>query len=130
MVTRAGSPLSDMGAVQFHPTGNMVLAVWWLKDVEVKEVSLEIHLVKGFMTRYAPSAKDLASREMLSVEPWLWKSLEGRGVGPLKDHIYLHLNHLDPKSLTRKTSRYCWISKKANVDVTWRASSSRSNCSL
>lgn len=58
------------------------------------------------MTRYAPSAKDLASRDVVS-RAMTMEIIEGRGVGPEKDHIYLHLNHLDPKVFARKTSRYC-----------------------
>jgi succinate dehydrogenase / fumarate reductase flavoprotein subunit len=70
------------------------------------------------MTRYAPSAKDLASRDVVS-RSMTMEIIEGRGVGPEKDHIYLHLNHLDPKVLAQRLPGISETAKIfANVDVT------------
>lgn len=70
------------------------------------------------MTRYAPSAKDLASRDVVSRSMTL-EIIEGRGVGPEKDHIYLHLNHLDPAVLHERLPGIAETAKIfANVDVT------------
>ena len=70
------------------------------------------------MTRYAPSAKDLASRDVVS-RAMTMEIIEGRGVGPEKDHIYLHLNHLDPAVLHERLPGIAETAKIfANVDVT------------
>lgn len=75
-------------------------------------------LGEAFMARYAPSVKDLASRDVVS-RAMTMEIIEGRGVGPEKDHIYLHLNHLDPQILHEKLPGISETAKIfANVDVT------------
>jgi succinate dehydrogenase/fumarate reductase flavoprotein subunit len=98
MVTRAGLPLSDMEFVQFHPTGIYGAGCLMTEGCRGEGGVLRNSLGEAFMARYAPSAKDLASRDVVS-RAMTMEIIEGRGVGPEKDHIYLHLNHLDPKVL-------------------------------
>ena len=93
MVLRAGLPLQDMEFVQFHPTGIYGAGVLITEGVRGEGGFLRNSEGEKFMERYAPSAKDLASRDVVSRAITI-EIREGRGVGPDKDHIYLHLDHL------------------------------------
>src|SRR5262247_2657925 len=101
MVLRAGLPLQDMEFVQFHPTGIYGAGCLITEGVRGEGGYLVNSQGERFMERYAPSAKDLASRDVVSRAMTI-EIREGRGVGPKKDHIFLHLDHLDPKILAER----------------------------
>jgi succinate dehydrogenase / fumarate reductase flavoprotein subunit len=118
MMLRAGLPLQDMEFVQFHPTGIYGSGCLITEGSRGEGGYLTNSEGERFMERYAPSAKDLASRDVVSRSMTI-EIREGRGVGPKKDHIFLHLDHLDPKVLAE---RLPGISESARifagVDVT------------
>jgi len=93
MVLRAGLPLQDMEFVQFHPTGIYGAGCLITEGVRGEGGVLRNSTGERFMERYAPNAKDLASRDVVSRSMTI-EIREGRGVGPERDHIYLHLEHL------------------------------------
>jgi succinate dehydrogenase / fumarate reductase flavoprotein subunit len=101
MVLRAGLPLQDMEFVQFHPTGIYGAGVLITEGARGEGGYLTNSEGERFMERYAPSAKDLASRDVVSRSMAL-EMREGRGVGEHKDHIFLHLDHIDPKVLAQR----------------------------
>jgi len=118
MVTRAGLPLQDLEFVQFHPTGIYGAGCLITEGCRGEGGYLINSQGERFMERYAPVAKDLASRDVVSRAMTI-EIREGRGVGPEKDHVFLQLHHLPPEQLH---SRLPGISETAmifaGVDVT------------
>jgi succinate dehydrogenase / fumarate reductase, flavoprotein subunit len=118
MVLRAGLPLQDMEFVQFHPTGIYGAGCLITEGVRGEGGILRNSEGERFMERYAPTVKDLAPRDMVARAMTI-EVREGRGVGPRKDHIFLHLEHLDSAVIHERLPGISETAKIfAGVDVT------------
>ncbi|HEY5806681.1 MAG TPA: succinate dehydrogenase flavoprotein subunit, partial [Povalibacter sp.] len=118
MVLRAGLPMQDMEFVQFHPTGIYGAGCLITEGVRGEGGILRNSEGERFMERYAPNAKDLASRDVVSRAMTI-EIREGRGVGAHKDHIHLHLEHLGADTINEKLPGIAETAKIfAGVDVT------------
>ncbi|OMJ67942.1 hypothetical protein SteCoe_34754 [Stentor coeruleus] len=118
LVSRAGLPNQDLEFVQFHPTGIYGAGCLITEGCRGEGGILRNSQGERFMERYAPTAKDLASRDVVS-RAMTVEILQGRGVGPKKDHIFLHLDHLPPEVLHQRLPGISESAKIfAGVDVT------------
>ena len=118
MVMRAGLPVQDMEFVQFHPTGIYGAGCLITEGVRGEGGYLTNSDGERFMERYAPNAKDLASRDVVSRSMTI-EVREGRGVGTEKDHIHLHLEHLGPEVIEERLPGIAESARIfAGVDVT------------
>ena len=116
MVARAGLPLQDMEFWQFHPTGVYGAGILITEAVRGEGGILLNCNGERFMERYAPNLKDLASRDVVS-RSMDQEIKEGRGCGPLKDHVMLKLDHLGPEVINKRLPSIREISIKfANAD--------------
>ncbi|KAL4471632.1 hypothetical protein ABPG74_008525 [Tetrahymena malaccensis] len=118
LATRAGLPLEDPEFVQFHPTGIYGSGCLMTEGCRGEGGILINSKGEAFMEKYAPTAKDLASRDVVSRAMTI-EILEGRGVGPKKDHIFLQLHHLSPETLHQRLPGISETARIfAGVDVT------------
>ncbi|MET0688733.1 MAG: succinate dehydrogenase flavoprotein subunit [Methyloceanibacter sp.] len=118
MVLRAGLPLQDMEFVQFHPTGVYGAGVLITEGARGEGGFLRNSEGEKFMERYAPSAKDLASRDVVSRAITI-EIREGRGHGPDKDYMHLHLDHLPPELLHERLPGIAELARIfGGVDIT------------
>merc|ERR1711871_276994 len=100
-ITRAGIPMQDLEFVQFHPTGIFPAGCLLTEGCRGEGGILKNSEGEPFMARYAPTAKDLASRDVVS-RAMTMEIREGRGVGPNADHIFMHLDHLPSEILAER----------------------------
>jgi succinate dehydrogenase / fumarate reductase flavoprotein subunit len=118
MILRAGLPLQDMEFTQFHPTGIYGAGCLITEGVRGEGGYLTNSNNERFMERYAPNAKDLASRDVVS-RSMTMEITEGRGVGNEGDHIFLHLEHLGPEVINERLPGIAESAEIfAGVDVT------------
>jgi succinate dehydrogenase flavoprotein subunit len=101
VILRRGLPLEDMEFFQFHPTGIYGIGILLSEAARGEGGIIRNANGERFMERYAPTIKDLAPRDMVSRAIY-WEIKEGRGAGPNKDYVYLHVDHLDPKVVEEK----------------------------
>jgi len=101
VILRRGLPLEDMEFYQFHPTGIYGIGILLSEAARGEGGILRNATGERFMERYAPTIKDLAPRDMVSRAIY-FEIKEGRGIGPKKDYVYLHVDHLDPKVVEEK----------------------------
>jgi succinate dehydrogenase / fumarate reductase, flavoprotein subunit len=118
MVARAGLPLQDMEFIQFHPTGIYGSGFLITEAARAEGAYLSNSKGERFMERYAPNYLDLAPRDVIS-RAIATELFEGKGCGPLKDHVLLHLEHLSPKKIHERLPEIATLAKTyAHIDIT------------